>query len=519
MGKRLKEEGIRLAVCLRILITLVGVMSVTRGIGWCMTADELRVGPSTEDKRYNSYNRLATTYANRKDHGEIFAKWKNYIGVWDSRDRSGQYMFSVVVIPRLPRPGVDAPDGTLAGFIPAGEYEGILFFESPDHNTQFQEAIVITGELIKADADLTRLEAKLLIPFPHHKTRSVPNKRYLILQLKHTHIRKEYLLEWINDIDDEALSLVSIIGHRGLGFAGLDNTPTALRHAWYFGASGIEFDITVPYEYYYFGDGQYVRLPLTSKLVVFHPPFVYKTRAVHQIPKGFLAAEKVFHEMDNLWVQFIYVDPKVKWLSGEIRREVLNTITVLANETLNRNNRLKITIAAPDDDTATFLSNPESYISSSHREPSRLSWTLEWTEVSQVRHLFVDGKKAPFALSFNLMGIRDGSKWPLIEWIFEDIPQNEEKEIAQKNQPLIFWTANTDEQFTAAVNAAKQPNRMKRSGEPGEIGIMTDYPHRLAFWLATSEKNILIRKESIMTQEEAVDPIHLISKANEVGTN
>ena len=468
---------------LPIVVMVVGTVVLTGESGWGMTKqDEIRLSSQRNMKKKESPQSLPTTYANRKNDKEIFAKWKSYIGRWTSRDEPGEEVISVALTPRLPRPGKDLPHGTLVGFIPGGEYEGVLFFEDPPNDTNGDKGVFIKGDLYKADKNLTRLEAKLLSTPAGQKPRNELGKKRLILQIKEKGIQKGYSLEWVNNIDDTALSSVCIIGHRGLGFAGLDNTLKALRHAWIFGASGIEFDITVPYT----SNGEQSRLPLTNRLVVYHPPFVNQTRHIDRIPQRFLPAEHVFEELEEYGVPFIYVDPKVKWLSTDSLEEALKNIIRFANRTLVRTSSLMITIAAPDDNTAKFLSRIEAFPSSPYFAPVQLSWTLEWTEVKKPADILARAKKSPSTLSFNLTGIGGSIKWPVIEWLFRDIREKDEKEINKNSQSRIFWTANDNDHFRGSVDAAKHAKRMGRPGEPGEIGIMTDYPHRLAYWLATS---------------------------------
>lgn len=433
-------------------------------------------------KKEQSPPRLPTTFANRNNNKKIFAAWSNFAGRWISRDHSGEEIISVVLTSRLPRLQKDKPHGTLAGFIPRGEFEGALFFQSPPAEAYRN----VTGTLYKADRNLTRFEAKLLPVRRRHKSGRRRYKRCLILTIKRKRTRKEYLLEWVCGVYDSALTNICIIGHRGLGFSGLDNTPKGLRHAWYFGASGIEFDITVPHEYSYLSNREHPRTPLTNRLVVYHPSLFNQTSDVDMIPKVFPPAKNIFKELKNYWVRFVYIDPKVNWLSTDDLKETLRTIGRFARETLTRNSNLIVTIAAPVDRAARFLSKREVFQSSHLFETARLSWTLEWTEVDKARDIFARAKRPPSALSFNLAEIEGSIRWRLIEWFFKDVSRKDEKGIRKKSQILIFWTANDGDHFRGSLFAARDPKRMGRSGEPGEIGIMTDYPHRLAYWLATS---------------------------------
>jgi len=482
MGNNVNNQRSCVAILLPIVVTLVGTVVLTSESALGMTKkQEIILRSQRNLKKNEGPQLLPTTYANRKNDKEIFAKWKSYVGRWVARDESGEEIISVVLTPRLPRPGKDASHGTLAGFIPEGQYEGVLLFERLADETNRDKEVFIEGDLYKADKNLTRSEAKLLFTPAHQKPGNELRKKRLTLHIKEKGIQTEYSLDWVNDIDDAALSTVCIIAHRGLGFAGLDNTLKALRHAWIFGASGIEFDVTVPYT----SNDEQSRFPLTNRLVVYHPPLLNQTSDIDRIPETFSPAKYVFGELENYWVPLVYVDPKVKWLSTDSLEEALKNIIGFANEALRRTSSLMITIGAPDDITAKFLSGIEPSISSPYFSAAQLSWTLEWTGVNKAADIFARANKPPSTLSFNLIEIRGSNKWPLMEWLFKDIRKEEEKEISKKSQALIFWTANDNDHFRGSVNAAKHLKRIGNSGKPGETGIMTDYPHRLAYWLAT----------------------------------
>ncbi len=433
--------------------------------------------------------RLPTTYPNRKDHSDIFATWNCYIGRWTSRDQRGQEIFSVVFVPRLPRPGKDQSHGTLAGFIPGGEYEGVLFFKKPSERPNGHRPVLMKGSLYKANRNLSRLRAQVRFVPPRKGRKTHRSKKRLILQIMTKGRQRKYLLEWVGRVSDTALSRVCIIGHRGLGFAELDNRPTALAHAWHFGASGVEFDITVPYKYFPAGNGKPSRIPLTNRLMVYHPPLLNQTCDIELIPAGFSPVNAIFEKLETYAVPFVYVDPKLNWLSTDSVKKVLRSITHSAGLLLRRGSKVIITIAASDDRAGTFLGGSDAIQRSPHAAPGQLSWTLEWTEVDKARDILAGAKKPPIVLSFNLTEIDGSLKWPLIEWLFNDVSIKDEKAIQKKSQILIFWTANDDDHFRGSLCAATDPQRMGRVGEPGEIGIMTDAPHRLAYWLASQDTN------------------------------
>jgi hypothetical protein len=289
-------------------------------------------------------------------------------------------------------------------------------------------------------------------------------------------------------VSDTALSSVCIIGHRGLAFAGLDNRPKALSRAWYFGASGIEFDITVPYQYSWTTNGEQSRIPLLNRLMVYHPPLLNQTCDIDSIPAEFSPLKDICEELQTYSVPFLYVDPKLTWLSTNNLKQALKNITHCVHLLLRRGSSVIVTIAASDDRSGKFLSGSEAFQSSPYFATSQLSWTLEWTEVDKARDILARAKKHPTALSFNLTEIDGSLKWPLIEWLFKDVSKRDEKAIQKKSQILVFWTANDDDHFRGSLGVAKDRERIGRSGEPGEIGIMTDAPHRLAYWLATQRK-------------------------------
>ncbi|MEE9137106.1 MAG: hypothetical protein V3V07_00945 [candidate division NC10 bacterium] len=448
-----------------------------------------RIPRNTTTKKNHGALRLPTTYANRKNDNEIFAAWHSYVGRWISRDKFGQEIISVAFTPRLPRPGKDKPHGTLAGFIADGEYEGVLFFKSPADKTRRGKPVLLNGNLHRADRNLTRLQATLRLVPPHHTRGKKPGKKRLVLQLKRKRKTKKYVLQWVGAVSDTALSSVCIIGHRGLGFAGLDNRPKALSRAWYFGASGIEFDITVPYQYSWTTNGEPSRIPLLNRLMVYHPPLLNQTCDIDSIPAEFSSLKDILEELQTYSVPFVYVDPKLTWLSMNNLKQVLKNITRFAHLLLRRGSSVIVNIAASDDRSGKFLSRSEAFQSSPYFATSQLSWTLEWTEVDKARDILARAKKHPTALSFNLTKIDGSLKWPLIEWLFKDVSKRDEKTIQNKSQILVFWTANDDDHFRGSLGVARDRERMGRSGEPGEIGIMTDAPHRLAYWLATQRKH------------------------------
>jgi hypothetical protein len=375
--------------------------------------------------------RFSTTFAKRS--GKHFSKWKNLEGVWNARDKFGNPSFSVVLAPRVPRK--DESEGLLSGFVREGELEGVFWFRGG------------SGFHIKADDALSRTGARIRIresgPFL-----SVGRKSYRLLRKR--------------KINDDMLSRIMIFGHRGLGFEGLDNSLEAMENAWFFGASGLEIDITVPYRI----ENQR-REPQLDRMKVFHPRGMKSTESIHHIPARMLKLDEFFARLPSFGMESVYIDPKVGWLGKPDVRKVFHGIMQRMKEFEGY-----LSIGAPVDKAAEVLSG------------GKAPWTLEWTEVKNPGRFFKASGKRPDALSFSLLSISGSIKWPVIEWFFKDVGEEEERMIRRMKRPLVFWTANDPDHFTGSLNAAFDNDRFRRKGETGEIAIMTDYPHRLAYWLA-----------------------------------
>ena len=151
MGNNVNNQRSCVAILLPIVVTLVGTVVLTSESALGMTKkQEIILRSQRNLKKNEGPQLLPTTYATRKNDKEIFAKWKSYVGRWVARDESGEEIISVVLTPRLPRPGKDASHGTLAGFIPEGQYEGVLLFESLADETNRDEEVFIEGDLYRA---------------------------------------------------------------------------------------------------------------------------------------------------------------------------------------------------------------------------------------------------------------------------------------------------------------------------------------------------------------------------------
>ena len=81
-------------------------------------------------------------------------------------------------------------------------------------------------------------------------------------------------------------------------------------------------------------------------------------------------------------------------------------------------------------------------------------------------------------MSFNLSAVKDGGGGALRLFVPE-VSAASERAFAALPGPLIFWTAHDEQQFGGALQAISRMDTGQR-----EAGIITPYPHRLAFYLA-----------------------------------
>lgn len=406
--------------------------------------------------------RVPTTFA---DAEEIVALWSAFVGLWKSDEAT------LVLVPRRPRIAKLEPRGTLSGFIAEGSLEGVLIAEWPADRFE-----PVTGTLralfYAANAELTPRHALL--------TLDIGAKRLLLtIDADATNPAKAVTFEYRGEPNIKELCTVPIIGHRGLGFAGLDNRPSAIEHSWLFGSSGIEMDIVVPFK----EEGSLVdrrRVPLIDAMTVYHPLGRSETELLEDIDPRHHRIEPVLAKWREYGVRFLYLDAKFGWLDPETRQTAIEKLRALAYQvTRVGSDEIKpphLSIAAVEEGSAKYLGNCEA--------DDCLSWTLEWTEVEKPRKRLLECTTPPAGLSFDLNRISGSKKFPFLDPLMSNLTSEEEREIGHLRQMLVFWTANDADHFAGALNAATDPKRMGRAKERGEIAIMTDYPHRLASWVA-----------------------------------
>lgn len=399
---------------------------------------------------------LPNTFARRGRDSKIFEKWLACSGIWESDDGRLQ----VVLAPRLPRRRIDAEHGTLSGFSSAG-----VFHFSDESAGVFYRA---NGMLSRCDAKLKILDRHLspIRGFRRGKVLLEFEGRGVELRLKH-------------EIDDARLSNVCIVGHRGLSIdVSLENVERAFEMAWFFGCSGIEFDITVPYE-------PESKKKLFDRAVVYHPPLDYHSASVNEIPKVNSTPARVFSRLKEYNIPYIYLDPKITGMTVDEARILLESLINGVNPAIDGQ---LVTAGAPIDSAGEVLANGGSWTGFPAWQSGNLAWTIEltewdqWTDKVNPLKFFASMKVPPAIFSFSLLRIAESHKWPwIINWLFKDLPTRQERRFRKLSQALIFWTANNEDHFKGSLKAAR---RMGKKIESQKIGIMTDFPHRLACWLA-----------------------------------
>jgi hypothetical protein len=410
--------------------------------------------------------RVPITFAHPEISPRILEAWSGFTGLWKSADGG----IDLTLVPRVPRPGRSEPNGVLSGFIPEGSLEGVLVFEiEPPIGSS------IHGAFYGATTDLVRRAARITLD-------AARSSLMLTIDADAIHPAQSSELSRVGEPSFDDLAVIAIIGHRGLGFGGLDNRPVTIPHAWYFGASGLEVDVIVPCK----DVGTIVdtrREPLIDAMTIYHPTGRAETEPLEDIDPRFHRLEPMLGAWRESGISFLYLDAKLGWLEEEARRTALDKLRACAVAALrgivDRTPRPQITIAAVDSSSAAILG--------ACAEEACLSWTLEWTELEMPKEPLLAARTPPCGFSFDLNRIRGSGKWPLLDLLMANLTVEEEREIGRFDQALIFWTANDPDHFAGALHAATHPGRMARRREPGEIAILTDYPHRLASWLASKK--------------------------------
>lgn len=403
---------------------------------------------------------LAATFSSASGEGATFA------GHW----RGGGV--SLVLAPRLPR-SAGGPS-SLFGAIPAGDMEGALHVPFLPHpNSLRPEAITVEASFVSATPPLTTVPAQLTW---------LPSGPALQLRVAG---RRGVTLARVGEVNAPLLAAVRVAGHRGssLGRKELMNTLPAFEHAWLLGCSGLEMDIIVPHRVV---GGR--RVPAPADLRVVHPPDVrtelsgLDTMNLDQV-RHHPVVEAALDAAGRGGVRFVYLDLKLRWLRRDrpALRRALEQGVAVALAALKRHPHLTIAIGAETHETAEAVAD----LAASGRWPRRLAWAAELTRGTGADAFYyraaARGPGRPGLLSFNLLRIR-GGRGGLLELLLPDLRAEWERRLADVETPRMFWTAASVPQFAGALSAAA---RMTPPGTTREVAVLTPFPHRLAYYLAT----------------------------------
>ncbi len=360
---------------------------------------------------------------------------------------------------------------TLFGVVPRGTREGVLSM-APGKDGTWQGIYVSAAALQETRASLAHIADDDTLEL---RLTNGPPVRFRRL----------------GPVNGGLLQSINIIGHRGLslGQPALQNSVDAIRNSWLFGCSGVEVDVTVPYSV----DGE----PLAGSLKVYHPP---DWRAEITGRDSVSAAALVRAEAPDLQdvlrttaqvgVPFVYIDAKLRWLLRSHRRaarESVERIVATAKAHLAAGARQIIAIG-----TETSGQGEAADIIVGTRQhspwPENLLWALEVTRGTRLddtsrRLLENEEARRPDLVSFNLLRVSGGGGG-FLRLFVSTIPARVEQSFRRTRQPVIYWTAHDEGQFEGALRAIE-----KLTAERGrDAGIITPYPHRLAFYLATRER-------------------------------
>lgn len=365
----------------------------------------------------------------------------------------------LVVAPRTAR--------GLTGVIPRGRFEGVLHL--PEVH-QSGSSTVAAGTWIVAARSLGREPAQLTV-----------QRDTLALRIGNRPVRH---LRRGRAANLRRLAGVTIIAHRGLSLddAALMNADVPTRHAWFFGASGVELDVTVPHDD--------ARAPLVRDIRVHHPAVVrseltgFDSTHVAKLtnaptPTGGIDAAAA------TGIRLVYLDAKLRWLRRQpaTLQQAIEELVRVARNGLNRHPELQILIGAETAETAASLAGT----GVATRHP-RLGWAHELTRGTAPGDLVTRASQhdaaRPAVLSLSLLRLRGAGGGPL-GWLLGDIDRTIEHRLTGASQPLIFWTASDDTQFAGVLDALQ---RMTPAGRTRSSGIITPFPHRLAYFLATADE-------------------------------
>jgi hypothetical protein len=385
------------------------------------------------------------------------ARWSQFIGRWQSGSTE------LVLLARSPFGG--RPADSLFGAMPHGPREGVLSLSR--HEADAWRGSHVDLEMRQRPALMARnpdgtltLELEGLGPLRFRRT---------------AHVNLPLLRS------------INIICHRGLSLnrASLANSLVGIRHSALFGCSGVELDVTVPH------DAQ--REPVVAGLRVYHPPeWRSEITGFDSVPEASVAASPTLPEAlaasREAGVPFVYLDPKIQWLitrKPDGARRALDRIAADAGGHLSRGVRQTIAIGSAGSGAAAETAGSRK----SNGWPQDLVWALELTRgsddrgaIARLRH--ADRMERPEIASVNLLRVPGGGGgW--LRLFVPSIARDVEHQLTHIAQPVIFWTAHDEAQFNGALLALDRI----RGGTTQDAGVITPFPHRLAFYLATRARS------------------------------
>jgi hypothetical protein len=354
----------------------------------------------------------------------------------------------------------------LFGSIPAGVHEGVLWLTRTEDDAW--RGVYVAASSLERSAAAIRLTSERALEITIGSTTPL-------------HLRRE------GGINSALLERISIIGHRGLnlGQPRLMNSIEGIRNCWLFGCSGIEIDVTIPYD-----DDE---RPLTTAPRIYHPPewraeiTGFDSVAASRVA----AAPEVRQALDaarEVNIPFVYLDPKLKWLVKRnipAARESIKHLVETATAHLISAPKQIITIGS-ETSGAGQAADLLTEIRRGRPWPDRLFWALEVTRGTDVESAYhratdPDPSARPEVLSYNLLRVPGGGGG-LLRLFVGSMPEQLERSFAQASQARIYWTAFDRTQFEGAVRALERTS----GGGTFDAAIITPYPHRLAFYLATT---------------------------------
>ena len=392
-----------------------------------------------------------------------------FLGVWTQGDGNLKLMLA----PRTATVG-GGDRSHVFGTVPEGQHEGVFELSRRD-NVDALGRLLLYGRHVAAQSRLAERPTIVVALNPGE----------IELQIEGTPPQR---LSRVADVN-KALLDVAIIGHRGLslGQPALMNSHMAFERAFQFGCSGVEFDVVVPFESTSSG-----RLPRASSLRVMHPPEIWSEISNFDSvstndAKGAPTVDQVLDKVGQAGLTIVYIDPKLRWLfpaNTAASTDALSRLWAIGQSFVDRYPNSTVMIAAEKigpGETADILKS----LVAADEPDARVTWTPEFTRGSDEPRYRAyasgaGGGNAPGVLSWSLLRLK-GAGQGALGWLLTDLTEADEEFYRGLAQPFVFWTAVSDAQFDAAMAAARRLDGVA----PRNIAIITPYPHRLAYFLAT----------------------------------